>query len=269
MRRPGESEEATAAAERAAGGPRPSDVPVAGVRVDASGRIIQWDAAAEAMLGYPAAELLGSRGELLVPPAGSPGTQSLPERISDGRDATGPCTARHRDGHVVELAVWTYQVPAGGDMLAFLLDVTAASEMRTSRAVLDGLFRHSPIGLSAFDAELRYLRVNAALEAINGVAEAEHLGRRLSDVLPEVKSGEVEAVLRRVLDTGEPVVGFRRAPRARTGCGPVPTSAWRTPGDARSVSVPRWSTSPLGSGPSWRPRRAGGGSTCSVRAAPV
>lgn len=213
MHRPGEPEEAAAAAKGTAGGPRPSDVPVAGVRVDASGRITQWDAAAEAMLGYPAAEVLGSRGELLVPPEGSPTSQSLPERLSAGQDSTGPCTARHRDGHVVELAVWTYQVRAGGDVLAFLLDATAASEMRTSRAVLDGLFRHSPIGLSAFDAELRYLRVNAALEAINGLPEAEHLGRRLSDVLPEVKSGEVEAVLRHVLDTGEPVVGFRATGR--------------------------------------------------------
>ncbi|AJE44465.1 PAS domain-containing protein [Streptomyces nodosus] len=80
-------------------------------------------------------------------------------------------------------------------------------------AVLDGLSRHSPIGVSAFDSELRYLHVNTALETINGVPEVRHLGRRPSEVLPEVNGAEVETVMQRVLDTGEPVVDFRTTGR--------------------------------------------------------
>ncbi|MFF4143975.1 hypothetical protein ACFY0A_21720 [Streptomyces sp. NPDC001698] len=111
----------------------------------------------------------GSRGELLVPAEGRPGARSLLERIAAGRVTTWPCRARHRDGHLVELAVWTTPVPEppGGDggVLAFLVDVSAVLEVRVSRAVLDGLFGQSPIGLSAFDGELRHLRVNTALES--------------------------------------------------------------------------------------------------------
>ncbi|WP_406417209.1 SpoIIE family protein phosphatase [Streptomyces sp. NBC_00873] len=200
-------DQAADAAEVRLGGLWPNELLVAGVRVDALGRIVHWDAAAEALLGYPASEVLGSRGELLIPAEGRSAAWSLLERVAAGRATTGPCTARHRDRHLMELAVWAYQVPersgAGGDVLVFLVDVSAALEMRVSRAVLDGLFSRSPIGLCVFDSELRYLRVNTALEAINGVTEAGHLGRRLSEVLPGVNSAEVETVMQRVLDTGE------------------------------------------------------------------
>ncbi|MFB7572409.1 hypothetical protein [Streptomyces sp. NPDC056165] len=65
--------------------------------------------------------------------------------------------------------MWTTTVPEppGGDggVLAFLVDVSAVLEVRVSRTVLGGLFGRSPIGLSAFDSELRHLRVNTALES--------------------------------------------------------------------------------------------------------
>ncbi|MGW5236462.1 SpoIIE family protein phosphatase [Streptomyces nodosus] len=195
------------------GGLWPDELLVAGVRVDALGRIAHWDAAAEALLGYPASEVLGSRGEMLAPMSRFPRVESLMERITTGPATTGPCTARHRDGRPVELAAWTYRVPetpgVGGDVFAFLVAVSAVLEMRVSRALLDGLCGQSPIGLAAFDSDLRYLQVNTALEAINGVPEAEHLGKRLHEVLPDINSAEMETVMRRVLDTGESVVDFR------------------------------------------------------------
>ncbi|WP_405680183.1 PAS domain-containing protein [Streptomyces sp. NBC_01238] len=228
MHRPEVFDQAADAAEVRLGGLWPNELLVAGVRVDALGRIVHWDAAAEALLGYPASEVLGSRGELLIPAEGRSAAWSLLERVAAGRATTGPCTARHRDRHLMELAVWAYQVPeppgAGGDVLVFLVDVSAALEMRVSRAVLDGLFSRSPIGLCVFDSELRYLRVNTALEAINGVTEAGHLGRRLSEVLPGVNSAEVETVMQRVLDTGESAVDFRAT--GRTPATPYEDRAW-------------------------------------------
>ncbi|WP_371665042.1 PAS domain-containing protein [Streptomyces sp. NBC_01241] len=228
MHRPEVFDQAADAAEVRLGGLWPNELLVAGVRVDALGRIVHWDAAAEALLGYPASEVLGSRGELLIPAEGRSAAWSLLERAAAGRATTGPCTARHRDRHLMELAVWAYQVPeppgAGGDVLVFLVDVSAALEMRVSRAVLDGLFSRSPIGLCVFDSELRYLRVNTALEAINGVTEAGHLGRRLSEVLPGVNSAEVETVMQRVLDTGESAVDFRAT--GRTPATPYEDRAW-------------------------------------------
>ena len=71
-----------------------------------------------------------------------------------------------------------------------------------SLALLDTLFATAPVGLAFFDAELRYVRVNDALAAINGLSVEEHLGRTIDDVLPEAESEVVEQI-RRVVATGE------------------------------------------------------------------
>src|SRR5438034_2319816 len=54
-----------------------------------------------------------------------------------------------------------------------------------SLALLDTLFATAPVGLAFFDPGLRYVRINTALAEINGVSPAAHVGRTVSDVLPE------------------------------------------------------------------------------------
>jgi PAS domain S-box-containing protein len=80
-------------------------------------------------------------------------------------------------------------------------DAAAASE-RAARARLDAIFEHVPVGLAFFDAELRYTRVNQRIAEFNGIPAAEHLGRRLSDLLPGLER-QVERDLGWVLETGE------------------------------------------------------------------
>lgn len=70
-------------------------------------------------------------------------------------------------------------------------------------AMLDELIEAAPIGFAFFDTDLRYVRLNAELERINGLPAAEHLGRRPSDVLA-TGGPEVEAVLAEVLADGRP-----------------------------------------------------------------
>ncbi|MFE4690842.1 SpoIIE family protein phosphatase [Streptomyces sp. NPDC056749] len=67
---------------------------------------------------------------------------------------------------------------------------------------LDTLVGGSPAGVAVFDEDLRYVYVNPALERLNGVPAAAHLGRTIAEVLPEV---DVRLdVLRRVLADGRP-----------------------------------------------------------------
>jgi PAS domain-containing protein len=102
----------------------------------------------------------------------------------------------------------------------------AASQERTLRAqldeadaLLDVVFARAPVGLAFFDDELRYVRVNERLAAMNGLPAAAHLGRRVGEVLPDMPR-DVEDDLRRVLHTGEPLVevevsGLTRASKGR------------------------------------------------------
>ena len=75
-----------------------------------------------------------------------------------------------------------------------------------SLAVLDSLYATAPIGLAFFDRSLRYVRINTALAEINGLPVSEHIGRTLDEVLPEMDRAVLEDI-RRVLETGEPIVG--------------------------------------------------------------
>jgi PAS domain S-box-containing protein len=54
------------------------------------------------------------------------------------------------------------------------------------------------------DRELRYVRINEYLAHMNGIPVADHLGRRVRDLVPDI-ADRVEPILRHVLESGEPV----------------------------------------------------------------
>ena len=69
--------------------------------------------------------------------------------------------------------------------------------------MLDTIITTAPEAFALFDTSLRYVRVNDALAEMHGLPADEHFGRTLGDVVPD--SGHA-GPLRRVLETGEPIV---------------------------------------------------------------
>ena len=61
------------------------------------------------------------------------------------------------------------------------------------------------IGLCYFDTDLRYVEINDWLAALNGLPSAEHVGRTIGEILPDV-AASVTSQLRQVLETGEPIL---------------------------------------------------------------
>ncbi len=72
-------------------------------------------------------------------------------------------------------------------------------------ALLDTLLQNAPVGMAFIDREFRYVRINAALAALNGQPVEEHLGRTVREILPNLAPA-VEPIFQRVLATGEPIV---------------------------------------------------------------
>jgi PAS domain S-box-containing protein len=87
-----------------------------------------------------------------------------------------------------------------------------------SYAQLNTLLASAPVAIGFWDRELRFIRVNEALAALNRLSPQEHRGRTLSEVIPHL-AALLEPLYRHVLETGEPVVHEESTNEAISGAG--------------------------------------------------
>jgi len=73
-------------------------------------------------------------------------------------------------------------------------------------AQLQAIYEGAPVGLCFLDRNLRYISINRQLAEINGASIADHLGRTVSEVIPDLFP-EIEPYLRRTLE-GETFTGL-------------------------------------------------------------
>lgn len=90
-------------------------------------------------------------------------------------------------------------------------------------AEIEALYRTAPIGLCVLDRELRFVRVNERFAQMTGVAPAGHIGRPVRELLPTL-ADQAEPLLRRVIQTGEPIVGVELV--GETGAAPGVERTW-------------------------------------------
>jgi PAS domain S-box-containing protein len=137
------------------------------------------------------------------------------------------------DGSTIDVEVSAWAVPFGDStaIRVSFVDVTGRkrvesalreSEQRSREqlAELQDLYDHAPVGLCVLNRDLRYVRINERFAEIDGVPVGEHLGRKIGEVLP-VFGRQIEPGLRRVIDTGEPVLNLEvtaTLPGAREAC---------------------------------------------------
>lgn len=84
----------------------------------------------------------------------------------------------------------------------------AREEARRATALLDSLMAAAPLGLGILDRELRYVRVNEVLAALNARPVKEHLGRSVWEVVPPSVWPQLPQTFRDILETGRPVSGL-------------------------------------------------------------
>ncbi len=79
-----------------------------------------------------------------------------------------------------------------------------------NEALLNALFTESPLGLYLFDSDLRLIRMNTAARGWRGVAVLPHRGMRIGELVPGFDTEAIEAMLRKVLQTGDAVTDFEQ-----------------------------------------------------------
>lgn len=191
---------------------------------DARTRELEVSARWATMLGLepPPAALRAQDWEVLVHPEDLPAARAALEAhlagASDSYEAE--FRMRHRDGHWVRILARGRTTERGADgrsvvVIGTHLDITArhaaeearaASEREARRrlAELETIYRTAPLGLGQLDREFRFVRVNEALAEMNGWPVEAHIGRSVWELLPAFRAA-AEPLLRRVMETGEPV----------------------------------------------------------------
>ncbi|MFD9215950.1 SpoIIE family protein phosphatase [Streptomyces sp. NPDC059544] len=124
----------------------------------------------------------------------------------------GRVTLRHGSGHELDVGFGVLPLDEGrGDGAARFLVVCAPEDVlvrwRQDRALTRELFLQGRVGLALFDAGLRLLRTNSHLLPYTGVP-FDMGGRRLGDFLRAEDAETIDAQLREVLRTGNPLIGF-------------------------------------------------------------
>lgn len=84
-------------------------------------------------------------------------------------------------------------------------------------AQLQAIYEGAPVGLCFLDRNLRFVSINCQLAEMNGVSIADHLGRPVSEVIPDLFP-EIEPYLRRALE-GEDFTDLEFTTRQKTAEG--------------------------------------------------
>ncbi|WLW56763.1 SpoIIE family protein phosphatase [Streptomyces sp. YU58] len=187
--------------------------------LDARGVVTSWTADAQRLLGYAAAEVVGTRVAGLLSDEDARRLPELAERCGRDDGWAGLLTARHKDGRPIRVMVRiasTAEPRGPARWLVLLSAMEQAPGWDMSRSMLEQLAARSPVGIAIVDTDLRFVWSNAALEQFGGGPAYQRLGRRLADIQPGLDSEDIEARMRQVLRTGEPVVGYEHVGRPRS-----------------------------------------------------
>ncbi|PNG95324.1 SpoIIE family protein phosphatase [Streptomyces malaysiensis] len=180
--------------------------------IDATGTIIGWTPAAERLLGYPAAEVMKQPGRmLLAAPEDAVQAEAIGSWCRAHQGWGGLGRLRHRDGRRIEVGLRISAMCDAGDDRSWLvsgIDVGSIPTWALSGSLLQAFLTRSPVGMSVLSPDLRYVWSNDTLERYGGLPREERIGRRMADCLPGLDTEALEAQMRQVLRTGEPVIDY-------------------------------------------------------------
>ncbi|MFI9614971.1 SpoIIE family protein phosphatase [Streptomyces sp. NPDC052023] len=186
---------------------------VAAALLDGRGTVLLWTGAAKALTGFTAEKVCGrSVRELLADRPDEPnGSTELP--------ASGRTRLRHRSGDTVDVTFRISALEGSAEFLVLAAPADHVTDHEQGAALLRALSSQNRITIALHDTDLVTVQTNAT----PGTADGRRVqpGTRLRDVLHAEDAERLEAVLRRVLSTGVPVirrnlhVGWRHDPARR------------------------------------------------------
>jgi PAS domain S-box-containing protein len=175
---------------------------------DRDGRFLDVNERGRRQCGHSRDEILRMGIADLVPPEEAPRLAQMRARVLAGGTDVEQWTFLRKDGSRLPVEVSTRLLP-DGRWIWFVRDISerraAEQALRMREAQLDAFFDASPAGMAILDLDLRFLKINEVLAAINGPSVAEHMGRTLAEVLPTL-APQVVTLFERIRETRKPIL---------------------------------------------------------------
>src|SRR5690606_24348707 len=109
----------------------------------------------------------------------------------------------------IELTIYRPESQASSTTLCAI--VTDLSERMRAEQVIDEQlaeivfhYDNAPVGLASLDTDLRFLRINPLMAGLNGLPAAEHLGRTMAEVVPDM-AAQARQLADTILATGKAI----------------------------------------------------------------
>jgi PAS domain S-box-containing protein len=146
--------------------------------------IAAWNPAAEAMLGYTAADITGRHLYLVTPLARRGELLAMTTRLASGERISGEDTVwLRRDGSEVDVSLTLSPISGSGGYVAIARDVTERKQveeaLRQSEERFRRVFEEGPLGICMVDVTGHLLRANAVLCEMLGYSDEELVGQPL------------------------------------------------------------------------------------------
>ncbi|MBD0839649.1 MULTISPECIES: SpoIIE family protein phosphatase [unclassified Streptomyces] len=173
------------------------DAATARAVIDQHGMLLEWNAGARRLLGWPPDQVVGRPAAELLADAAVP--------APTGPRWHGTLPLRHHDGHTVRVWLLAHHRPSRDGRAAHWLVVTPleGDGPHSPDDPLDtAALTQSPCAVAVYDERLRLRRQNDAMAQVVGLPEERIRGLRLSEIGGKTQSEELEEHLAQVLATG-------------------------------------------------------------------
>ncbi|HEY9431733.1 MAG TPA: PAS domain S-box protein [Blastocatellia bacterium] len=176
------------------------------------------------MFGFASDEVVGkswTQFDFLVDPEERRRVKAVLEEQNYIRDFE--MAAKRKSGEMLLIRISTEPIEIRGEpcFLTIIHDITqrkryeealrkSEEQARRQLSYVEAIYATAPVGLCFVDTDLTYLSMNERMAEIDGRSVEEHMGRTVREIMPEVADA-VEPVLRKVIETGEPVMNLERS----------------------------------------------------------
>jgi PAS domain S-box-containing protein len=188
---------------------------------DLDGRVTSWNAAAEQLFGYTAADMIGRPVATIIPPEQRAEEADAVRRIRGGEGVEHYETVRRRgDSSLIEVSLTASPIRDRSGAVVGISkiarDITEQRQLERDGRLLATIVQSSDDAIVSKDLTGTITSWNHGAERLFGYAAAEAIGRSIRIIIPPDRQSEEDEVLRRI-GRGETVDHFETVRRCKDG----------------------------------------------------